>query len=442
MPLTGTEPVKGRLAIATRGVAAIATLPALLDDHELVFGRGRASRPADAVLAWGRKPSAAVAQRLPCVMACRCCRSKTASCARSDSATTARRCRSCSTTSASTTTPVPPSRLEALVGLPREARALARAAALMAAVARRCASPSTTRRAMPPRRSPARTCSSSTRRAATPRSRTGWPTQRAFARMLDAALDEHPALPVLLKVHPDVIAGRKQGHYAALTPAQAARVHVCASPMHPAGLLEAAQAVYAVTSQLGFEALLWGASGAHVRHAVLCRLGADAGRARGARASPRRDAALEALVHAALVDYAALPRPGDRAALRGGAAHGLDRPAAAHAPAPAAAGLGGRLFALEEADRSALPGRQRRALRAFDDGGAGRRQHGRLGLPRRGAHALEPGHGTGCRAAPGRRLPALGRARRRSGAAALLGRRCDRPLLRRDPAERPRTAAR
>lgn len=78
-----------------------------------------------------------------------------------------------------------------------------------------------------------------------------------FLRMLDAALDEHPDLPVVLKVHPDVIEGRKRAHFGNLTPGQASRVTLLAENAHPPGLIERAAAVYVVTSQMGFEALLW-----------------------------------------------------------------------------------------------------------------------------------------------------------------------------------------
>lgn len=80
----------------------------------------------------------------------------------------------------------------------------------------------------------------------------------SFKHMLEAALDEHPGLPVLLKVHPDVLAGRKRGHFEGLTPGQASRVIVLAEEAHAPALLEQAAAVYTVTSQMGFEALLWG----------------------------------------------------------------------------------------------------------------------------------------------------------------------------------------
>lgn len=123
----------------------------------------------------------------------------------------------------------------------------------------------------------------------------------SFTRMLEAALDEHPALPVVLKVHPDVIAGRKRAHFGALTPGQAARVTLLASDSHPPALLEAAQAVYVVTSQMGFEALLWGKP-------VRCfgmPFYAGWGLTDDALPAParRRAATLPALVHAALIDY-------------------------------------------------------------------------------------------------------------------------------------------
>ncbi|WP_258868122.1 capsular polysaccharide biosynthesis protein [Alkalilimnicola ehrlichii] len=79
----------------------------------------------------------------------------------------------------------------------------------------------------------------------------------SFQRMLEAALDENPGAPILLKVHPDVFAGRKRGYFDKLTTAQAARVRVLGQDVHPVALLERAERVYVVTSQLGFEGLLW-----------------------------------------------------------------------------------------------------------------------------------------------------------------------------------------
>lgn len=126
----------------------------------------------------------------------------------------------------------------------------------------------------------------------------------SFRRMLEAALDEHPGLPVLLKVHPDVIAGRKKGHFDALTPGQAARVSLIADDAHPPGLIEPAAAIYAVTSQMGFEGLLWGkpvrcfGMGFYAGWGLTADELLPPGRRRAAGAVP-----LEGLVHAALVAY-------------------------------------------------------------------------------------------------------------------------------------------
>ena len=129
----------------------------------------------------------------------------------------------------------------------------------------------------------------------------GASTPTSFHRMLEAALDEHPAARVLLKVHPDVLAGRKRGHFAQLSPGAAARVRLLASPAHPCGLLERAQAVYTVTSQMGFEALLWG-------RPVRCfglPFYAGWGLTRDELPAPARRgrASAAALWHGALVDY-------------------------------------------------------------------------------------------------------------------------------------------
>jgi capsular polysaccharide export protein len=80
---------------------------------------------------------------------------------------------------------------------------------------------------------------------------------RSFAQMLEAALDEHPDSPVVLKIHPEVAAGRKRGHFESLSPGMAARVRVVGQHRHAPDLIEEARAVYTVSSQVGFEALLW-----------------------------------------------------------------------------------------------------------------------------------------------------------------------------------------
>ena len=85
----------------------------------------------------------------------------------------------------------------------------------------------------------------------------GGASPECFGQMLQEALADHPACTVVLKVHPDVIHGRARGHFSAKDLVHP-RIRVSADGLHPAGLLQRAEAVYAVTSQMGFEALLWG----------------------------------------------------------------------------------------------------------------------------------------------------------------------------------------
>jgi capsular polysaccharide export protein len=132
----------------------------------------------------------------------------------------------------------------------------------------------------------------------------GSATPASFRRMLEAALDENPGMPVVLKVHPDVIAGRKRAHFDALGAGATSRVTLLATNAHPPALLEAAQSVYVVTSQMGFEAMLWGRP---VRTFGM-PFYAGWGLTRDELAAPRRrsdvpSVTLDDLVHAALVEY-------------------------------------------------------------------------------------------------------------------------------------------
>lgn len=80
----------------------------------------------------------------------------------------------------------------------------------------------------------------------------------SFQHMLEAALAQHPDCQVLVKVHPEVVAGHKQGHFDLDALREMPRVQVIGSDVHPVRLIQHARAVYVVTSQIGFEALLWG----------------------------------------------------------------------------------------------------------------------------------------------------------------------------------------
>lgn len=123
----------------------------------------------------------------------------------------------------------------------------------------------------------------------------------SFARMLEAALDEHPGCPVVLKVHPEVALGRKRGHFDLDALRRLDRVTVLGRALHPAGLLSRAAAVYAVTSQFGFEALVWGCPVRTFGMPFYAGWGLTTDALpRPARRSP---VSLDALVHAALLAY-------------------------------------------------------------------------------------------------------------------------------------------
>ncbi len=79
----------------------------------------------------------------------------------------------------------------------------------------------------------------------------------AFAAMLDAALTDWPGHKVLVKVHPDVLTHQKRS-WLPKGALDHPRVQVIADGCHPVRLIREADAVYAVTSLIGFEALVHG----------------------------------------------------------------------------------------------------------------------------------------------------------------------------------------
>lgn len=77
-----------------------------------------------------------------------------------------------------------------------------------------------------------------------------------FEAMLKAALDENPQSEIWLKIHPDVLQGKKSGYFAAIP--KNPRIKLLAENVSPQSLLRHVSGVYVVTSQYGFEALLAG----------------------------------------------------------------------------------------------------------------------------------------------------------------------------------------
>jgi capsular polysaccharide export protein len=78
----------------------------------------------------------------------------------------------------------------------------------------------------------------------------------AFREMLVLAQEENPGCPVVIKTHPETRDGHRAGHFGPED--TGARVTLCADPVSPWRLFEGAVAVYAYSSQMGFEAIFAG----------------------------------------------------------------------------------------------------------------------------------------------------------------------------------------
>lgn len=79
-----------------------------------------------------------------------------------------------------------------------------------------------------------------------------------FLRMLTAARDENPGARIVIRSHPETTAGLRPGHFTPddLRPTE----QFCDAPISPWRLVQGAVRVYAVSSQLGYEAMLAGHS--------------------------------------------------------------------------------------------------------------------------------------------------------------------------------------
>lgn len=85
----------------------------------------------------------------------------------------------------------------------------------------------------------------------------GMADEETFRQMLQAARDENPNADIIVKTHPDVLAGKKRGYLTGIENS-APNVHLLSEEKNPLSLIEAVARVYTVTSQMGFEALLLG----------------------------------------------------------------------------------------------------------------------------------------------------------------------------------------
>ena len=77
-----------------------------------------------------------------------------------------------------------------------------------------------------------------------------------FREMLVFAQTEHPGARILIKTHPETAAGHRGGHFSAQD--ETNLISLFDAPVSPWRLFEGAQAVYTVSSGLGFEAIFAG----------------------------------------------------------------------------------------------------------------------------------------------------------------------------------------
>ncbi|PWG17166.1 capsular polysaccharide biosynthesis protein [Salibaculum griseiflavum] len=80
--------------------------------------------------------------------------------------------------------------------------------------------------------------------------------RNTFLEMLFCAREDHPGARILIKTHPETLAGHRGGHFRDGDLSEG--VEFLSDPVSPHDLLEGAIAVYTVSSQMGFEAILAG----------------------------------------------------------------------------------------------------------------------------------------------------------------------------------------
>ncbi len=86
----------------------------------------------------------------------------------------------------------------------------------------------------------------------------GLATEKSFHDMLQAAVGENPQAQVVVKIHPDVLAGHRKGYLGAIP--NDPRIRLLTEDVHPWCVLDGVSKVYTVSSLLGFEALIAGKS--------------------------------------------------------------------------------------------------------------------------------------------------------------------------------------
>lgn len=128
-----------------------------------------------------------------------------------------------------------------------------------------------------------------------------------FAAMLQAAREENPGKRILIRAHPETRDGLRKGYFGP-TDAVEGQVALWYAPTDPWTMLEGADAVYCLSSQLGFEAILAG----HRPHVFGGPFYAGWGLTQDRQSFPRRTRRLaaEALFAAAMLEFPHWADPG------------------------------------------------------------------------------------------------------------------------------------
>jgi len=87
--------------------------------------------------------------------------------------------------------------------------------------------------------------------------KSGWASKSSFEKMLKSALEQQEIEKILIKTHPEVMSGKKTGYLTSSPLLRHPRISIIKQSVHLPSLLCQASALYTVTSQCGFEALLW-----------------------------------------------------------------------------------------------------------------------------------------------------------------------------------------
>ena len=84
----------------------------------------------------------------------------------------------------------------------------------------------------------------------------GWGSDKTFADMLEDAKRDNPDADILVKTHPDTMAGKRGGYYTEVK--EEGNVFRVTMPINPYSLMEQVDKVYVCSTQMGFEALMAG----------------------------------------------------------------------------------------------------------------------------------------------------------------------------------------